>query len=369
MILSSSRRPAAAKRILIDLEPLRPAGENGGIARLVHELLPAVLALDGGKDLSLNVFCRDELAESPEGAQLLRFLRRVSEATARSERWDLLYAPFGYSAFYDAADAWIPLIVDTLHRDLPHTLPSEEVRHRETWMRAVTERATKVQCSTAFVVSKLQEHFGVDPARTFIVSNAVHRRLQPWPWWRPRPRREPYFLYPANSWPHKNHETLLVAYRLYRKRHGSAAWTLKLTGYPDARHAALQDLAGTLGIGGSVEFLGHVPEASYCGLWQRTGALVFPSLYEGFGIPVLEAMHQGVPVIAGNTASLPEVAGDAAMLVDPTDPQALAHAMLQVATDEGLRKRLASLGKRRAKAFNLKDEALKLLTAMQESFR
>ena len=100
-----------------------------------------------------------------------------------------------------------------------------------------------------------------------------------------------------------------------------------------------------------MRFLGWVSGAEIEGLWALSEAFVFPSLYEGFGLPVLEAMARGVPVACSNASSLPEVAGDAALLFDPHDPGAIASAIERLLTDPAEAARLRALGEARAREF------------------
>jgi glycosyltransferase involved in cell wall biosynthesis len=171
---------------------------------------------------------------------------------------------------------------------------------------------------------------------------------------------EPFFFYPANFWPHKNHETLLVAYRLYVQGAGSRAWPLLFTGFPDARTELLREIRDGLGLTDRVRFLGHVSDAGFASLFVRAGALVFPSLYEGFGIPLLEAMRFERPILAARSASLPEVGGDACLFVNPRDPRAIAEAMRRLAIREDLRDELVAHGRARLNAFSLELEAGRL---------
>ncbi|OLB62984.1 MAG: hypothetical protein AUI11_03285 [Acidobacteria bacterium 13_2_20CM_2_66_4] len=98
--------------------------------------------------------------------------------------------------------------------------------------------------------------------------------------------------------------------------------------------------------------LGYLPEETLAVMYRLAAVFVFPSLYEGFGLPPLEAMASGTPVVTSNLSSLPEVAGDAAMLVDPYDPQAIADGMQRVLTDERLRRELRTKGLARARQFS-----------------
>ncbi|HLZ80694.1 MAG TPA: glycosyltransferase family 1 protein, partial [Ktedonobacteraceae bacterium] len=108
---------------------------------------------------------------------------------------------------------------------------------------------------------------------------------------------------------------------------------------------------------GSVHFLGHIPDQDLIALYQMAKCLVFPSLYEGFGLPVAEAMTAGCPVITSTSSSLPEVAGDAALLVDALDARGIAGAMQEVAQDEALRQRMIAAGRLQASRFSWEQTA------------
>jgi len=126
---------------------------------------------------------------------------------------------------------------------------------------------------------------------------------------------------------------------------------LVLPGYPTAHEAELRARAAALGIADDVRFPAWLSSAELEGLWAIARAFVFPSLYEGFGLPVLEAMARNVPVACSNASSLPEVAGDAAVLFDPHDEAAIASAIARLLGDETLRARLQARGLARVRRF------------------
>jgi glycosyltransferase involved in cell wall biosynthesis len=140
-----------------------------------------------------------------------------------------------------------------------------------------------------------------------------HERLRPG-----TEQREPILLYPANGWPHKNHRRLLEAFALIRREHPDLK--LVLTG------SGLESLPRHKG----VEVRGHVSRDELIHLYRTAQALVFPSLYEGFGLPPLEAMACGCPVAASNAAALPEILEDASRYFDPTEPEDIAATVLDV---------------------------------------
>jgi glycosyltransferase involved in cell wall biosynthesis len=175
-------------------------------------------------------------------------------------------------------------------------------------------------------------------------------------------RRGEYLIFPANTWPHKNHRGAFHALRALRDGYGLDP-LLVCTGSAKDAHGEVLAAIHELRLDNRVRHLGYCPRTDMPALYEGAAALVFPSLFEGFGIPLLEAMWCDCPVIASNTTSLPEIAGDAAMLIDPRSPEELAHALSRVLTDEGLRHALIERGRRRAHAFSWAEFTLGILRA------
>jgi glycosyltransferase involved in cell wall biosynthesis len=158
-------------------------------------------------------------------------------------------------------------------------------------------------------------------------------------------------LYAGNVKPHKNLERLIDAFHLVRQR-GLDHLKLVLIGDEISKYSALRRAVHQHQLHKYVRFLGYLPEETLAVMYRLAGVFVFPSLYEGFGLPPLEAMASGTPVVTSNMSSLPEVAGDAAVLVDPYDPQAIADGIYRVLTDERLRRDLVLKGIARAGQFS-----------------
>jgi len=146
--------------------------------------------------------------------------------------------------------------------------------------------------------------------------------------------------------PRKNYPRLLAAYRALRSR--GAAPPLVIAGRPGWAYG---DTLDRIRSEPGVRYLGHVDEPTLAALYESAAVLAFPSLYEGFGLPLLEAMARGLPAVAGNVGAMPELAGDAAVLVDPEDVDAIAAGLEKVLGDSALRARLAAAGKQRAAGF------------------
>jgi glycosyltransferase involved in cell wall biosynthesis len=224
-------------------------------------------------------------------------------------------------------------LLDVQHLDLPQLFPRGERLFRRLAYDRAARRASHVVVISEWVRSRVVERLGLDPDRVHAVHLGVdHERFTP----DPSVPRELFLYYPARPWPHKNHARLFEAFT--RVREARPELRLVLTG-------AGQEQPG---LPEGVEALGDVPLAERIDLYRRAAALVFPSLYEGFGLPPVEAMACGCPVACSSAGSLPEVVGDAAVLFPPEDPAAIAAAVLE-ALDRA--SELSALGLARATAF------------------
>lgn len=159
-----------------------------------------------------------------------------------------------------------------------------------------------------------------------------------------------YLLYPANTWPHKNHVRLLEALAHLRDAERLSS-PLVLTGARKRGDDELERTIARLGLQGQVRRLDYIPLADLACCYQAAKLMVFPSLHEGFGLPVLEAMACGCPVVCSSTTSLGEVAGNAAVVFNPTSTGSIAEAIGRVLTSPELRTRLRKLGLARAAQF------------------
>jgi glycosyltransferase involved in cell wall biosynthesis len=394
-------------RLAVDMTNLRPGGENGGIKPFLFETL---LWLGRQQQTPLQFLYLTRASTHAEVcAQLARMhdevicvladsspLPKGNERVPRQRlyvpppadllrllRARVLYCPFGPVEFALPGIGTISTVVDVLHRDFPWSLSPAENATREKVFEEIVAVADRLQCISHHVAARMREHYDFPSERIFTSHIAVHQRfatMSPVPGDAPAQLRKvgrvatPFFFYPANSWRHKNHETLLLAYGIYRAgalAAGTIPWRLVLSGHEDERWRAMRALAGTLNILGeeAVEFRGYVPPAEFGRLWETAGALVFPSLHEGFGIPLLEAMQHYVPVLTSREGSLPEVGAEACLYADVRSPQALASAMTQMATDSELRRALVTAGRRRLVDFSLDRESAPLLQAIVELSR
>lgn len=175
---------------------------------------------------------------------------------------------------------------------------------------------------------------------------------------------QPYFMYLGRHDPPKNVQRLVSAFARLRDRHHYELW---LVGSVDRRYTpALMAQAAELGVGGQVKCLNYVPYRDLPQLLNQAIALIFPSLWEGFGFPVLEAMACGTPVVTSNLSALPEVAGDAAILVNPYQVDEITAAMQTLVQDGTVRSHLRTAGLARASQFRWEKTAEKTAAVLQQ---
>jgi glycosyltransferase involved in cell wall biosynthesis len=177
-----------------------------------------------------------------------------------------------------------------------------------------------------------------------------------------------YLLFAGNVEPRKNLVALIEAYGRMRKAIRRAP-RLAIAGGAGWKNQAIHEAARTSPFAADIRFLGHVPDADLPSLMNGAVAFVYPSLYEGFGLPPLEAMACGTPVITSNRSSLPEVVGDAALVVDPDDRAALADAMARLVSDAALREDLGARGLEHARRYSWDETARRTIAVYEEAYR
>jgi glycosyltransferase involved in cell wall biosynthesis len=255
-------------------------------------------------------------------------------------------------------------IHDCIHLMFPQYLPNRlALGYARASIFAAARRATRVLTVSESSKRDILRFVDIKPEKIDVIYNAYDQRFTVEPREedvdRVRERyqlHDEFVLYAGNVKPHKNLERLIEAFHLVRRR-GLDHLRLVLIGDEISRYAALRRAVHRHQLHPYVRFLGYLPEETLGVMYRLAGVFVFPSLYEGFGLPPLEAMASGTPVVTSNVSSLPEVAGDAAVLVDPYDPNAIANGIYQVLTDDQLRRDLRARGAARARQFSWEQSA------------
>lgn len=228
---------------------------------------------------------------------------------------------------------------------------SRLVLYTRWYVPRVLHQAQHIVCNSEATAADLVDFFGIPARKITPIPLAYDSR-------RYRPLNlpiRPYFLYVGRNDPYKNLQRAIAAFAAFLPQAPprEQPWEFWLAGPTDPRyHGPLVDQVRELGLDDWVRFLGYVPLSDLPRLLNQATALVFPSLWEGFGLPVLEAMACGTPAIAGRRASLPEVAGDAALWVDPESVADLARGMVAIASEPRLRADLSRRGCDRAAQFS-----------------
>jgi glycosyltransferase involved in cell wall biosynthesis len=345
-------------------------GETGGMEVAARELIPALLA-QAPPETRFTAFVNREAATAGGGpwGDLLPAVTVPVNARNRVQ-WVLgeqaLLPPMAMRAGVDlvhslasTAPLWGRFRkVVTVHDLIYARFPEAHSGIRDKGMRVLVpqaaRRSDRVIADSHSTRDDLVQMLGVPAARIDVVPlglGGVKRET-------PLPERETranlqlgdrrVLLSLSAKRPHKNLPALIGALaRIPAERRP----LLVLPGYPTWHEAELRARAAADGVAEDVRFLGWLSGEELEGLWALTEAFVFPSLYEGFGLPVLEAMARGVPVACSNASSLPEVAGDAALLFDPHDESAIAEALQRLLGDEALREQLRARGLARVGEF------------------
>ncbi len=276
---------------------------------------------------------------------------------------DILHMPWFY------APAVVPCkLVITVH-DLTEVFlmqrgPEVLQAGRRFFARRAMIRASRILAVSQAAARDVVRAFGVPEAKVTVIHNALDDRFVTEPYPAAEEARilerhavkGPFVLYAGNIRPHKNLTRLIEAFAIVkgnlREHPELAGLKLLVIGDEMARHPDLRRAVVRARVREDVRFLGFVPHPVLRVFYARARAFLFPSLYEGFGLPPLEAMAHGTPVVASNVSSLPEVCGDAAVLVNPEKVFDIARGIEQALTDASLRPQLIARGKLRVQQFS-----------------
>lgn len=302
---------------------------NNGIGRVSAEILARLkntdIITEGPKPLSFkNIFW------------LPAHLRQLKKS------YDVFYIP-GFMPVLSSPLPFVFSIYDLIHLYYPGRAAFLKKGFYNTYIKYGARKAHKIITTSEYSKKTIVEWANINPEKVVVITCGVSRDFAP------EGRRYapgyPYLLHVGNTKPHKNVPRLLKAFSTARiDKH----IRLVLMGKPTNE---LNDLIQSLHLQERVVFSGILNEAELAEYYRGALAVLFPSLYEGFGLPVLEGMASGVPVLTSDATSLPEVAGDAAILIDPYRTESIADGIETIIHDTALRKTLIEKGLERAALF------------------
>ena len=252
-------------------------------------------------------------------------------------------------------------IHDCIHLLFPQYLPNRMAFRYARFVMGSAIRNSQIvfTVSQASRADILRFYPSTDPAKVHVVPNAIDAELleDPGPEVTDRVReryqiRGRFVLFAGNVKPHKNLERLIRAFARVRCQEGNEDLRLVLIGDDVSRYGSLRRTADEAGVRQDVRFFGFVPHETLAALYRLATVFAFPSLYEGFGLPPLEAMACGTPVVTSRISSLPEVVGDGALLIDPYSEEDIAQGIARLLDDQDLRARLVERGLVRAASYS-----------------
>lgn len=377
---------ARGRRIGVNLLWLVP-GEVGGSEEYTVRLL-AALKQFGSDDVEIVLYVNGRFGEAyPELASWYptrvapvsgssRGLRVVLEST-----WLAMRSRLDGCVLVHHAGGTMPMVrsvpgILTMHDLQPLANPERFGLIKGTYIRFLAPRSLKkaktVVCLSDFVANDVVDRVGVRREDIEIVPCGVSDPGAAFDQQRSRALLEaldlsdhPFVIYPAITYPHKNHASLVAAFARIADRVDDVR--LVFTGGAGASDSVVESTIAAYGLQLKVIRTGRIPESDLDLLYRAATMMAFPSLYEGFGVPILEAMSRGCPIVSSDAGALPEVVGDAGELVDPIDVAGWANALLGLLTDPTRRTVLTRRGFDRATQFSWSASAQTLLSVYREN--
>ncbi len=353
----------APVNIVIDLVAMLPAGANGGAKWLAIGVVKGLIALlpSWRFFILVNSSTYDEVARLFPRADLICVIDSQGQHKDRlqlpmlpgGKTAHVLFCPF-ISPFIQEGGAPVVSLVHDIQFDFyPEFMHPDDADQRYENIIHAMEVSDRIVAISSYVRQTLVD-YGKYPADNIItIPIALADRLAP-----PtsndvltdlNTQAGRYLLYPANTWPHKNHAMLLTAFAMYRAKHPESDMKLVCCGVNShAGGSAIKKAVRIMGLEGAAIFPGFLSEEDLSSLFSNSLAMIFPSLYEGFGMPVMEAMANNTAVLCSNMTSLPEVAGDCAIYFDPRNPKDILSAIETAESSPDLLAELKEKGRRRA---------------------
>lgn len=323
--------------------PNRNQGGSGAYARALVD------AISSRADVRLSVI---SAAPGAGFAQTMRWLVRDAAAAVRAARPAIVHCP-SFVVPWALGVPFAVTVFDVSTRLFPQDYPAEWRAYERIVVPRRARKASLVVAISDVTRRDAIVHYGLDPDKVITIYPGVDDAFRTVARG-PDQSSTPSLLFPGAPIARKNLDAVLDALAAARPETAAARAVLQISGANESAYPRYAARIRSLGLSGRVRWLGVVARDAMPMLVAKATAVVYPSFYEGFGLPPLEAMATGTPVIASNASCLPEVLGDGALLVDPADSGAWTEAIEAVLTQPPLRNRLVAAGDRRAATFTWK---------------
>lgn len=370
-------------RIAIDLTPLIGSGENGGVNVFTNFLIESLLKLVPHWEIILltssknhhdvtqtyqqraKTYClKHEIYYSNKifvyGLKLRKLIRKQMgwNKILHQLKVNLLLCPYTNPAYQESGIPTITVVHDLQHIAYPQAFSWQEWLYRQLFFYQLTYRSAHIVCISEFTRQSMVKAFPKSKQKLQVIHHGnyrskavstipdVQRVLSNYGL-----AQNKYLFYPANNWPHKNHDTLFKAYIKYQQECQDPL-DLVLTGAWLENNCLPKEEETAYRSHPHIHFLGYVDSKTLEQLWQGCFCLVFPSRYEGFGMPLVEAMYYQKPILCSQATSLPEVAGDAALYFNPNHVDDLVEKLLAITTNVELVNELTIKGQQRLTLFS-----------------
>ena len=344
-------------KIAVDLLSIRPDGSAGGATGFALELIKGFASRQDNQVMVLcadwNIkFLRTFLPKDVQLHQVIgkpnitgieivdKVLNRIrqkmeSKSILSANGVDILYCPFSAATYKEKGIPTVSTILDIQHEYYPQFFAPQELSHRRKFYQDIVKKVEKVVCISDYTRETFCEKYGFPVERAQTIYIAIQNRftkeddkiLD-----KLNIRGQKYIVYPANFWEHKNHKLLLNAFAMYVRENKDLK--LVLTGNPLENTRYYADIIRTMGIEEYVSITGYISNEELYSILKNSKGLIYPSLFEGFGIPVVEAMHLHKLIACSNLTSLPEIGCDEIYYFNPKKPDEILSGIHFLAENE-----------------------------------
>lgn len=280
-------------------------------------------------------------------------LRNQDEVRKHLDKIDLYFCPFGAIWPRPVPKPSVVTVHDIQEQFFPQFFTKEALWSRDYHYKPSMKIADKVITISEFSKDSIVRFHGISEEKIHVAYHGFYMTDKKQVSF---PLPDKYIFYPANRWLHKNHDNLLRALVILKKEKGIAVDCV-FTGFDVPGGYPLQEKVDEYELTDQIKIIGYVNVENLKFIYKNAAMLCFPSLFEGFGMPLVEAMASGCPVACSNTTSIPEVVGSAALLFDPTSPNEIADRVFRILSDSSLSDELRKKGLEQAKLFSVKKMA------------